>query len=285
MINCPRCGRQVDNTAHTTCPLCYTPLNVQQMVHPQSSQALSAPGMAPVRPGGRVSLTGEVVEHDGLPPPPVTSGTAAGGSAAGSLRAPSGGPAAPRRNAHGMYSRAEAVPDNSRRNALLINLGVALFLGLLCVGGGRWYWLHRTNPKAQVVRYLHATQWLDWRVVYELSATRPGNKTRSEFVGMMNDKFDNNGLFKIIARHRFEKITFAVGEPAIHDDEATVPVTVGGSRVKSDRALQFRLRNFGGFWKIEPLAENPLEVIGAEDSNSSAAAFSTMSPLPGGGRR
>src|SRR5205807_5084963 len=114
---------------------------------------------------------------------------------------------------------------------------------------GWWKWTHRTNPKGQVEHYLHAIQWLDWGVVYDLSASPPGNRSRSDFRGMMDDKFDNNGVIRIAARHRFEKITFAVGEPTISGDDATVSVNVTGSYLPPDKALQFKLRNFGGVWK------------------------------------
>ena len=296
MIPCPRCNSPVDETVRTTCPLCFTPLNAQATEPPPPTQAAPAPGLAPpmppqrpvqpqmppaARPANvRVSLTGEVMEN--VPASqPVQPGGYAGGSLANPPPMSAALPTAPARPPMGMSPRRETVPDNSDRKALIINVSVVLTLLLLCAGGIGWRWTHRTNPKSQVERYLHAIQWLDWRVVYELSASPPGNKTRRDFVSMMNDKYDNNGLLKIVARRSYEKITFDVAEPTFQDDGATVSVTMNGSTLKENGPTVFKLKNFSGVWKIEPLAENPLEIIGA--AASKGLDVPALPSLPTGG--
>jgi hypothetical protein len=268
----------VDVRSNRTCPYCSAPLNEVAPVVSPPAQAPSAPGRANVR----VSLTGEALEdapgasasgpyanaQPGLPPGsvgrPVLSGSA--------------------RPAATPYARREAAPpDNSRRNALLINLSVMVVFLLLCGGGGAWYWAHRTNPKAQVTRYLHAVQWLDWGVVYDLSATPPGDKTRHEFIGMMDDKFDNNGLLKVVARHRMEKITFEVGEPTIQGDEATVPVTRKATPLDPAKSMPLTLTNKGGIWKIHPLAVNPLDLLHDPDEDKAiGGGLPALTPGPDG---
>ncbi len=277
MVQCPRCHNSVNETIHAACPTCATPLtptgNVNSAPPASAQPALtSAPGA--YRPNARVSLTGEVME-DAAPP------AAAYGNAPGGLPPlPSGRPIAPpsaRPTPSTGYRRQEVAPDNSRRNALIINLSVVLLLALASGGGGWWYWKHRTNPKAQVQRYFHAIQWLDWGVVYDLSASPPGDKTRPEFVAMMNDKFDNNPVLKIVARKGMETIKCDAGEPTITGDEATVPVTVG----EAGKPLELHLKNFGGVWKIEPLAENPITLLHGGDKED-AAPPASMPTMPGG---
>lgn len=214
-------------------------------------------GQQPVqRTHTRVSLTGEVIEDEApaqqpnsvpLPQP----GPANHGMPAGATRA-----AYP-----GSYARRDTELPGSGDKALMINLTVFFVFLVLCVGGGYWKWTHRTNPKSQVERYLHVVQWLDWGVVYDLSATPPGNRSRHDFISWMNDKYDNNGVLKIIARHAYEQAKFTVGEPTIEGDEATVPVSMSMVIVETKKPLLLKLKNFGGVWKIYPISENPTDII------------------------
>jgi len=143
---------------------------------------------------------------------------------------------------------------------MMINMVVILLLVGGAAGGGYWKWMNRTNPKSQVERYVHAIQWLDWGVVYDLSATPPGNMSRGQFIDKLDEPYDNNGVIKIAARKALESITYSVGEPTINGVEATVPVSIGGSTVT------LKLKNFGGIWKIEPHGTNPLGILhGAYD--------------------
>src|SRR5205807_4296427 len=138
------------------------------------------------------------------------------------------------------------------RNALLINLSVVLILLLAAGGYGAYRWTHRTNPRSQVERYLHAIQWLDWGVVYDLSATPPGGKTRHDFITKLDEKYDYNGVIRLSARRSYERYQFAVGEPTVQGAEATVPVTMTGPGFESGKRFELKLRNFGGVWKIYP---------------------------------
>ena len=151
----------------------------------------------------------------------------------------------------------------ARDYALVINLSVLMAFILACVGGGWWWWTHRTNPKGQAEHYLHAIQWLDWGVVYDLSAEPPGGMKRGAFISKMDEPYEGNGVLRIGARHMYESITYSVGEPRIDGDKATVTATIGG------RTLELKLKNFGGVWKVYPPSANPLSILmGAEDEDS-----------------
>lgn len=260
MVQCPQCQGLVDERTNRVCPKCFASLTPTA---PQASPPPIAPqpqmptlGTPPaVRANARVSLTGEVLEDA-----PVSRAPANSPYATPPMPRPNM-PATPPRATPSAYDRREIEPDNSDKKALFINLTVIFVLLALCGGGGYWKWMHRTEPKAQVTRYVHAIQWLDWGVVWDLSATPPGNKTRHEFLSMMDDKFDSNGVLKIGARRSMENIPFEIGEPTIRGNEATVPVTRGETKMDAARSMQFKLTNFGGVWKIHPLAANPLDVI------------------------
>ncbi len=274
MLHCPRCQRLVDERAASVCPHCAAPLNtLAAQASPSSPPAENA------RRTVRVSLTGEVLEE--APTSAPASNTAYAAPAAGTL--PSIGrplsPASVRPSPSS--SRRESAPDGGGSKALLLNLGALFLFVAVCVGGGGWYWTHRTNPRAQVTRYLHAVQVLDWGVVYDLSATPPGNKSRHEFLSMMDDKFDNNGLYKIGARKSLEKITFTVGEPVIAGSEATVAVTRSAAAFSAAKSLPLTLTNYGGVWKIHPLGENPLDMMHDPDADKKAAENLLRSLLRG----
>jgi hypothetical protein len=204
----------------------------------------------------RVSLTGEIIETAAPPPPPnLNVSRPSGGTHAAPIPP---GPAthavarAPYRSAG--HSR-EASPSRKQANALLINLIVILLLVGGAAAGGYWKWMNRTNPKSQVERYMHAIQWLDWGVVWDLSATPPGGMTKGKFIDKLDEPYDNNGVIKIAARKALETITYTVGEPTFSGNEATVPVSIEGSTMK------LKLTNFGGIWKIHPRGTNPLAVL------------------------
>ncbi len=232
------------------------------------------------RAGVRVSLTGETIgDASGLNAQP---GPDYGNNTSGMPSRPRAMPTGAR-PPDSPYARREAAPDNSGRNALLINLSVALVFILLCLGGGYWRWTHRTNPKAQVARYIHAIQWLDWGVVYDLSATPPGNKSRSAFISMMNDKFDNNPVLKIVGRHSMEKIQFEVGEPTISNDEATVPVSRSATELENGNSMKLTLTNVGGIWKIHPLADNPMDILHSSEEDKAGGGAALSLPSGAGG--
>jgi hypothetical protein len=261
IVKCPRCQSLVDEAAHTICPACSTRLDGQGAARSQAS------------PGARVSLGGEVFEAE----PPTLN--APGMPSQARPMAPAG--SRPPYSSPSGYRKPESAPDHSARNALLINLSVILILLLLCGGGGWWKWTHRTNPKSQVERYLHAIVWLDWGVVYDLSATPPGNKARHDFITMMDDKFDSNPVLKISARRNLETIHYDVGEPAIEGEEATLPVTVSGTRQQADGSFKLKLKNFGGVWKIYPLGENPLELLtDSSDEKGVGGALPVVPAVP-----
>lgn len=277
MIKCPRCESPVDETTRDTCPLCFTPLNAAPIPltgpsSPSPAQTIATgPTARNVAPAGaasaRVSLTGEEFSPGHTEMPPAAPANFPHGTAPASPLLPPRPSSAQRPMVPGPYGRREVAQDNSERGGLATRIAIYLMLILCITGGGWWSWMHRTNPKGQVQHLLHATQWLDWGVVWDLSSPKPGNKARHEFVAMMNDPYDNP-LFKIGARHRYEKITFDVADPTYIGDEAIVNVSVSGSPFKRKTPIPFHLRNFGGNWKVEPIAENPLQVIGAEPTSA-----------------
>src|SRR5439155_5712813 len=114
------------------------------------------------RSAARVSLTGEVVESDA---PAVNAAPSVYSTHPQSAVRPAAPiPARPvptaavRTPYRPVVQPADALPQKSY--ALVINLSVVLFLLLLSGGGGWWLWAHRTHPKPQVQRYIHAIQWL-----------------------------------------------------------------------------------------------------------------------------
>ncbi len=251
MVRCPRCQAVVDETSRSTCPSCGTPIAAPSAGTPQYAGAQSPP------PGARVSLTGEVIM------PETTVPTAAPGPYAPQppvgLQAPPYPPSAVVRNParSSTYRQQEAPKDR----ALLINLSV-VFVLLLAAGGYGWYlWSHRTNPKSQVERYIHAAQWLDWGVVYDLSATPPAGKTRHDFINGLDEKYDYNGVLRIGARRANEQFHAQVADAQINGDQATVPAEITGPGMDQPRRLEFRLKNFGGVWKIYPPSDNPLDLF------------------------
>lgn len=266
MIKCPRCNSTVQESPQNTCPRCFSPLGAAPLPFAQPSspppemQMPSSAAQSRTTPV-RVSLTGE----EFIPASPAMP-SATPASYAPSRVPPSQPPpsrySAPRASVPNSNARREATADNSERSGFGVKAAVWLMVILCLTGGGWWQWMHRTNPKGQVQHLLHATQWLDWGVVWDLSSPKPGNKTRHEYVAMMNEPYDNP-LLKIGARHSYEKIKFDVGEPVYRGEEATVSVSVSGSPFKRPAPIPVRLRNFGGEWKAEPIGENPLEAIGA----------------------
>jgi len=167
-------------------------------------------------------------------------------------------PVAPRAPA---AQRGTTRPPEKRDRALVINLSVLFAVLFIAAGTGWWMWAHRTNPKAQVTRYLNDIVLQDWGVIYDLSATPPANKSRREFLDMMLSKTDYNGVLRIVAKRRMEQYKFTVGEPAFHDDEATVRVDVSGPSIDRIKRVDFRLKNIGGIWKIYPPYDDPTEVF------------------------
>ena len=282
MVQCPQCQSLVDERVNRVCPKCFATLSSQAApTQPPQGAAPPAPtlGTPPgaVRANTRVSLTGEVLEDAPAARPPANSPYAAPQMPRPNMSA------VPPRAAPSAYGRRETQPDNSDKKALAINLTVIFLLLALCGGGGYWKWMHRTEPKAQVTRYIHAIQWLDWGVVWDLSATRPGNKARYEFVGMMKDKFDNNGVINIMARKSMDEIPFEIGEATISGNEATVPVTRGATKTDDAKSMQLKLTNYGGVWKIHPLAENPLELMHDPDKEKALnGQLPTITPGAGG---
>lgn len=257
MVICPRCKNQVDERAYAACPQCSTPLNAAAGVQPLSGQPNqpggmpSAPGaQAPMpRAGVRVSLTGEAIGDNAGHN--ARTGPNYGNSPAGIPPLRPGGMPTGARPPASPYARRESAPDHSGRNALIINLSVALVLLLLCTGGGYWKWTHRTNPKAQVERLMHAVQWLDWGVYFDLHIPDHDKQTRRQFISMMDDKFDNNPLLKIAARHRWESVTFVVGEPVISGDHATVTVVKDAAALAAGDRIEFKLFDVGGVWMVD----------------------------------
>src|SRR5258706_5557364 len=263
MNSCPHCQYDLPDPIPASCPVCFgttgtlyanprpadSPVAAVPAILPPG-YSLAAPSFAqPAQKPMRMTLTGEVVAteappsfpattpiHSTLPPPLPTRAVAA---------APAQRRSSPRENA----------PYSARNSALLINFTVVVVL-LAAVSGGIWWkWMHRTNPKSQVERYLHAIQWLDWGVVWDLSATPPDNQSRHQFIEKLDEPFEGNGVLRLAARKGYESYTFDVGEPSYTGAEATVPATVGS------RSVQFKAQNFGGVWKIVPKSVNPLDIL------------------------
>jgi len=275
VIKCPRCESPVDESTRNTCPICLSPLTAAPAPFPQAPTASATMAAGPAPAAGpspmRTSLTGEqfgptAPERPFSQPPGYAQG------APQNTPTLSQGQSAARRPVQPPYARREVERAPAEGAGLGARIAVFLVLVACFAGGGWWLWLHRTNPKGQMQHYLHATQWLDWGVVWDLSSPKPGGMARHEFVSTMNNTFDDNPLYKIAARRNNEKIRFTVSEPEYKGEAAIVKVSIADSPYKRDAPVVFQLRDFGGDWKVTPMEDNPLQVIGAEPTKAEKEA-------------
>src|SRR5438034_9803751 len=186
MYSCPHCRNPLPDPVPASCPVCFG--------------AIAAPSAAgsSATSGARLTHTGEVIPLEAPPPPPPLSGT----GRSNPVQAPPMPTHAVAATAPGYRRTAqrETMSYGTKDRALFINLTVVFILVAAMGGGGWWMWSHRTNPKAQVERYLHAIQWLDWGVVWDLSAERPGGQSRHNFINKMDEPYEGNGVIRIGAR-------------------------------------------------------------------------------------
>lgn len=273
MVICSRCQQPVDETTRTTCPLCFTPVSASgDPAQPQPLGGPSAPPPAPAQPQGAMPLNGPAPVAVSLsgpaaplnaPPPAPTLGANQRMTLSGDVidaPAPMSAPAAgnsqykPRTN----YNTPQPAQERGKSGANPVVVGL-VFLLLFGGGGGGWYyWMHRTNPKDQLQKFLAATKTLDAKGMYAtMEVDTDKYKTEKDFV----DQVDGNAAAKQFITQMLADITLTAGEPKYSGmTEATVPYKTTGtvtfnmfgqSKSQSiDKTSEVKMKNFGGIWKV-----------------------------------
>lgn len=211
-----------------------------------------------IRPGVRVSLTGEVIDS-GMPeaaPPPNYVG---GGSPIPPTMPRPGAPPRPGGPVHPAARRmAMETPAQSSGNGAVMAIVVILVLALVGVGGW-WLLTHRSsnsNPKTVAQRFMNAFKSMDWKTMYELADDSSTDKAKypnaQAFADDMNNKINQPGVgaFVKVIMDGIKEIK--VGEATITGDTATVPVTVTVSMMGQEQTQtsSMTLKKTSGGWKV-----------------------------------
>jgi hypothetical protein len=267
MVNCPRCQQPVDETARTTCPLCFTPLVGASGSAPAPGMPGSAPGSvpplnanalypsAPPPTPGVMPLNGPApLNAPAAPMPGVNAmpGTPMGmplstptiganqrmtltgeviDAPAPMAQASMGNSQYQARPAYGAPRREEvSAPSGGGAKTGLIALVLFVLLGGGAFGG--WYlWMHRTNPKDQAQKFFAALKAMDTKAMYEtVEINGEKYKDEQDFITQNNTQLDKNPAAKQMLTSMFEGLTFKAGEPKYDSaTEATIPVTTSGT--------------------------------------------------------
>ena len=304
MVICSRCEQPVDETTRTTCPLCFTPLPVQgaappvqpapapppqsyapqpggimplappdapppavaslnagqaamPIVRPMPTAPMSVPAAAPrMEANQRMTLTGEVIEA----PQPMSSAMPAGNSQY-QARSSAGAP---------------RVAEKAERSGPSVGVIVMVLAALGALGGGWWFWMHRTNPKDQAQKYFDAVKAQDAKAMYQLVEVDLSQvKSEDEYVSKVSDAQTRMPFLK----DALAGLQFKAGEPKYNGmNEASVPVAMSGSislpflgpqPQQINQSIDVPMKNFGGIWKV------------SKDSPYTRGAGSMMSKMGG----
>ncbi|HZP85087.1 MAG TPA: hypothetical protein VFB21_25845 [Chthonomonadaceae bacterium] len=271
-------------------PLAPQPLNPPTV--PQAPQPLSqggipglpnppqtgAPPLAQGYTAGRVTLTGEPLPMEA--PAPGAGATTIPGAP---TLAMGGGlpplpPLLPRPELQAPPRRPEKAGSGitttrKRKAAANTTLGTivsAVVLALITFGGIGSYLRADTlaadnTPKAQAEKFFAALAKLDWKGIYATSdLDRERYPTEAAFVREMQAKMDAQPQAKEILSTLFRNMRVRVGEPAVEEDTATVPVTLtlAAQGREASSTTEIEMRKVNGVWKREPEDSDPDSVIG-----------------------
>ena len=279
MVICSRCQQSVDETTQTACPICFTPVaapggaaQAQALGGPAASAPTASytPGAMPLNGPAPtpVSLNAGASSFNNAPPPASTLGANQRMTLSGEvIDAPVPMASPPAGNSQykprTSYTTPQAAETREKSGANPIVVGL-VFLLLFGGGFGGWYyWMHRTNPKDQALKFFAAAKSLDPKGMYEtMEVDEEKYKTEKDFA----DQADSNPAAKQFVTQMLSGLTMTAGEPKYTSTtEATVPIKTTGTitltmfgQSKSqtvDKTSDIKMKNFGGIWKVSK--DNP----------------------------
>ncbi|HZT43585.1 MAG TPA: hypothetical protein VFA07_15580 [Chthonomonadaceae bacterium] len=163
-----------------------------------------------------------------------------------------------------------AAPAKTSRGILI---GGVVILLLLLIGGGSWALLRlrasNADPRQQAIRFFDALKAQDWKTVYALSEGAERNFiSEAAYESKMRETI-GNPLVNVFFSGLIGKAQPEVGQPVIHGNEATVPVTwtrtlsmqIEGKEYyqSATNTYAMQMKKIRGIWKV---ADDPQGIGG-----------------------
>lgn len=163
-----------------------------------------------------------------------------------------------------------AAPAKTGRG---IVIGSLVTLLLLLIVSGSWALLHfralQADPRQQAIRFFDALKAQDWKTVYALSEGAERNFTSEAAYARRMQEIIRDPQAGVFFTGLLGKTPTAVGDPAIHGNEATVPVNwtrtvamqIDGREYyqSATNSYAMRMKKIRGIWKV---ADDPQGIGG-----------------------